>query len=48
MQVLSLGVNWWPTPWAAFSVDYRDIRLDRFDTTGRADGVLMRLLLMLE
>jgi phosphate-selective porin OprO/OprP len=48
MQVLSLGVNWWPTPWAAFSVDYRDITLDRFDTTGRADGVTMRLLLMLE
>jgi hypothetical protein len=29
-------------------VDYRDITLDRFDTTGRADGVTMRLLLMLE
>ena len=48
MQVLSLGVNWWPTPWAAFSVNYRDIRLDRFGTTGTADGFLMRLLLMLQ
>jgi phosphate-selective porin OprO/OprP len=48
MQILSLGVNWWPTPWVAFSVNYQDITLDRFDTTGRADGILMRLLLMLE
>jgi hypothetical protein len=29
-------------------MNYRDIRLDRVDTTGRSDGLLLRLLLMLE
>ena len=48
MRILSLGVNWWLTPWSEFSINYRDIRLDRFDTTGRTDGVLLRLLLVLE
>jgi phosphate-selective porin OprO/OprP len=48
MRILSFGVNWWLTPWSAFSMNYRDIRLDRFDTVGRSDGLLLRLLLMLE
>jgi phosphate-selective porin OprO/OprP len=48
MQILSLGVNWWPAPWGSMSVNYRNIRLDRFDITGRSDGFMIRLLLMLE
>lgn len=48
MQILSLGVNWWPASWGALSVNYRNIRLDRFDESGRFDGLMIRLLLMLE
>jgi phosphate-selective porin OprO/OprP len=48
MQILSLGVNWWPAPWGSMSVNYRNIRLDRSDMTGRSDGLMIRLLLMLE
>ena len=48
MQILSLGVNWWPAYWGSLSVNYRNIRLDRFGITGRSDGLMIRLLLMLE
>jgi phosphate-selective porin OprO/OprP len=47
LGILSLGLNWWPVRAAAFSVNYRHIVLDRSNTRGKSDGILMRLLLML-
>jgi len=48
MQILSLGANWWLTSWAEFSMNYREIRLNRFDTVSRTDGFLIRVLLVME
>jgi phosphate-selective porin OprO/OprP len=48
MDILSLGINWWLTRSAQFSVDYRYITLDRFDTKGASSGLTGRLMLMLD
>jgi phosphate-selective porin OprO/OprP len=48
LDILSLGVNWWLTPISQFSVDYRDISLDRFGIVGHSSGFNARLLLMLD
>ena len=48
MDILSLGVNWWLTRYARFSVDYRYITLDRFGTQGDSSGLNVRLMLMLD
>ena len=48
LEVLSLGVNWWLPRWAQFSVDYRDISLDRGGIQGDSSGVNARLMLILD
>jgi len=48
MDVLSLGINWWLTRKAQFSVDYRDISLDRSGIQGESSGLNARLLLMMD
>jgi phosphate-selective porin OprO/OprP len=48
MDILSLGVNWWLTRFARFSVDYRYVTLDRFGTQGDSSGLNVRLMLMLD
>ena len=48
MDVLSLGINWWLTRRAQFSVNYRDISLDRSGIQGDSSGLNARLLLMLD
>ena len=48
LDILSLGVNWWLTPISQFSVDYRDISLDRLGIVGHSSGLNVRLLLMLD
>ncbi|MDH3629163.1 MAG: porin [Acidobacteriota bacterium] len=47
-EVLSLGINWWLTRKAQFSVDYRDISLDRSGIQGDSAGFNARLMLMLD
>ncbi|MGB5294626.1 MAG: porin [Thermoanaerobaculia bacterium] len=39
LDVLSLGINWWLTSTSQFSVDYRDISLDRFGIQGDSSGL---------
>jgi len=48
MDVLSLGLNWWPTRTSQFSLNYRHITLDRFGIEGDSSGLNARLLLMLD
>lgn len=46
--IISLGLNWWPTPVFGVNINYRHIILDRFDTNGSSDGIMGRVILMLE
>ena len=48
MDVWSLGVNWWLTPYVNFNVNYRYISLDRFGVDGDSQGFTSRLMLILE
>ena len=48
MRILSLGLTWWLTPVFNTSVNFRDIRLDRYGIVGHSAGINLRLTLMLE
>ncbi len=48
MDVWSLGVNWWLTPYMNFNVNYRYITLDRFAEEGDSHGFNTRFMLLLE
>ena len=48
MDVYSLGLNWWLSSVASFSVNYRHVVLDQSGDTGRSDGLMTRLTLVLE
>jgi len=48
MDIYSLGLNWKLTSVTSLSVNYRHVVLDQAGETGRSDGVMMRVALMLE
>lgn len=48
MDILSFGLNWWLTPVAQFSINYRYISLDQGDELGHSSGITSRLLLILD
>ncbi|MEH6610451.1 MAG: porin [Halioglobus sp.] len=48
MDVWSLGLNWWLTPYMNVNVNYRYITLDRFGVEGSSQGFDTRLMLILE
>jgi phosphate-selective porin OprO/OprP len=48
MDILSLGANWWLTPFFNFNLNYRYITLDRMGINGHSSGLMGRLTLMLE
>lgn len=48
MDVLSFGANWWLSPTFNVSLNYRFITNDDDGLNGKAQGVLARVLLMLE
>lgn len=48
MDVWSLGLNWWLTPYMNFNVNYRYITLDRFGVEGTSQGFTTRLMMILE
>lgn len=48
MGILSLGLNWWLTPFFSVNFNYRHISLDRFGIKGQSDGFLSRVVLLLE
>ena len=48
MDTYSLGLNWWLTPRAQFSPNYRYITLDRFGVKGKSSGINIRLSFILD
>ncbi len=48
MDTYSLGLNWWLTPRAQFSPNYRYIILDRFGVKGKSSGINIRLSFILD
>jgi phosphate-selective porin OprO/OprP len=48
MDIYSLGLNWKLTSITSLSVNYRHTLLDQAGETGRSDGIMMRVTLMLE
>ena len=48
MDIFSLGLNWWLTPTFATIFNYRHVVLDRYGIRGRSNGIMLRLILVLE
>ncbi|MBW1750795.1 MAG: hypothetical protein JRJ37_08885, partial [Deltaproteobacteria bacterium] len=48
MNISSLGLNWWLTPVAQFSINYRYIMLDQGGMDGNSQEITSRLLLILD
>ena len=48
VDIVSLGLNWYPTPTFARNLNYRTIVLDRFGLRGRSSGIMARVIMMLE
>jgi phosphate-selective porin OprO/OprP len=48
LDIYTLGLNWWLTPYSSLSVNYRNITLDRFDEEGTSNALTGRLTLILE
>ena len=48
MQIASLGLNWWVSPVFCINMNYRHIESERDGISGRTDGVVTRVLVMLE
>ena len=48
MDIYSLGLNWWLSTAASFGINYRHVVLDDGVSDGRSDGLMARILLMLE
>ena len=48
MDIWSLGVNWWLSPYFNVNLNYRYISLDRFGDKGISQGMNARLMLVLE
>jgi phosphate-selective porin OprO/OprP len=48
MGIFSLGLNWWLTPTFGTNFNYRHVVLDRYGIRGRSNGIMYRLILVLE
>lgn len=48
LDIYTLGLNWWLTSYSVFSLNYRNINLDRFGETGTSNALTGRLTLILE
>ena len=48
MDIYSLGLNWWLSTSASLNINYRHIVLDEGGETGHSDGLMTRIMLMLE
>jgi len=48
MDIWSLGLNWWLSPFFSVSANYRHIVNDQGGLSGESDGALLRVLLVLE
>jgi phosphate-selective porin OprO/OprP len=48
IDVLSLGLNWWLTATFGANLNYRHVILHRYGLKGQSDGIMGRVILMLE
>ena len=48
MDIISVGLNWWLTQVAQFSLNYRYITLDQSGIEGRSTGITSRIVLILD
>jgi phosphate-selective porin OprO/OprP len=48
MGIVSVGLNWFLTQTFAVNLNYRHIELDRFGVRGGSDGIMARVILVLE
>ena len=48
MDIVSLGVNWWLTPFFSVTSNYRHIENDKDGFNGESSGWMIRILLLLE
>lgn len=48
LDIWSLGVNWWLSPYFNVNINYRYITLDRFGEEGNSQGMNARIMLVLE
>jgi len=48
MDIYSLGLNWYLSPIFSLALNYRHIQLDRYGVRGSSDGLMGRVILMLE
>ena len=48
MQIASLGLNWWLTPFFSLGANYRYIWNELDDVEGTSSGMMLRILLMLD
>ena len=48
MDIISVGLNWWLTQVAQFSVNYRHITLDQGGIEGDSSGITSRIVLILD
>ncbi len=47
-EIYSLGLNWWLSTSASLNINYRHIVLDQNNETGHSDGLMTRVVLLLE
>ena len=48
MQIATLGLNWWLTPFFTVNVGYRYIWNEQYGLEGTSSGFLSRIILVLE
>ncbi len=48
MQIATMGLNWWLTPFFSVNVGYKYIWNEKAGEKGESSGMLMRLILVLE
>jgi hypothetical protein len=48
MQIASLGLNWWLTPFFSLGANYRYIWNELDAVEGTSSGMMLRVLLMLD
>lgn len=48
MQIATLGINWWLTPFFSVSAGYKYISNEQYGLEGRSSGLMTRIVLVLE
>jgi phosphate-selective porin OprO/OprP len=48
MQIKTLGVNWWLTPYFGINLGYKFIDFEQYGLSGKSEGMMARVVLVLE